>query len=362
VKVLDLSRLLPGPLCSWLLRGMGATVTKIEDPVSGGDYLRGMAPHGPDGVGAWFTAINAGCRSVGLDLRGPRGRAVLDALCAESDVLIESFRPGVLARSGVAPEDLRRRHPRLVVASISGFGQTGPLRALPGHDLGYIGLAGVLSLGMQVDGAPAVPPFQAADVAAGALTAAWRITAALLARATSGEGDWLDIALTDGVLPFLVPAAAAEALGGGAPLGGAGLLEGGLPAYRCYRCADGRFVAVAALEPRFAEALAAAVPGGSLTADALRRWFATAPRDHWAATLGHACVTPVLEPAEVLGHPLFRERGLVVGEGPACRITPPVPGPHPFVHAPAPALGAHTAEALRSLGFPAHFLDAHASD
>jgi len=359
VKVLDLSRLLPGPLCSWLLRGMGAAVTKIEDPASGGDYLRGLPPHGPDGVGAWFTAINAGCRSVALDLRQPRGREVLDALCAESDVLIESFRPGVLARSGVDPAALRVRHPRLVIASLSGFGQDGPLRALPGHDLGYVGLAGVLSLGMRVDGAPAVPAVQVADVAAGALTAAWRITAALLARASSGEGDWLDISLTDGVLPFLVPAAATEALAGGARRGGSGVLEGGLPTYRCYRCADGRFVAVAALERRFAEALAAAAPGGDLSADALARWFSTAPRDHWAAALGHACVTPVLDPAEVLAHPLFRARGRVVGEGTAARITPPVPGPHPFVQAPAPALGAHTAEALSSLGFPADHLETH---
>ena len=186
LRVLDLSRLLPGPMCSWYLRGLGATVVKVEEP-GAGDPLRHLPPAGDDGVGAWFSAINAGVHSVTLQLRAPADRALLEGLINDADVLIEGFRPGAMARLGLDPAELCARHPRLILASISGFGQTGPLKHAPGHDLGYVGLAGHLALGAPVRGAPAVPAVQVADLAGGALMAALQISAALYARAGTGR-------------------------------------------------------------------------------------------------------------------------------------------------------------------------------
>lgn len=353
VRIVDLSRLLPGPMCSWYLRGLGAEIIKVEDPHRG-DYLRMIPPLGADDMGVWFSAINAGCRSVALDLKSDRGRAALLALLETADVLMEGFRPGVLARLGLDPVALGARFPRLVIASISGFGQTGPLRALPGHDLGYVGLTGALSLGARPDGAPDVPGVQVADMAGGALTAALRITAALLLRTRTGEGGWLDISLTEGVLPLMVPALAQTAHHGEAPAPGADALTGGLGAYRVYRCRDGGLLAVAAVEAHFQEALAAGLGiDGPLTTDALAAALLAETRDTWADRLAGACVTPVLDPVEVLSSPLHRDRGAIRGSGSRARVVPPVGGEAPWLHAPAPALGEHTAEVLAEVGWVA---------
>ncbi|MEC8424653.1 MAG: CaiB/BaiF CoA-transferase family protein, partial [Myxococcota bacterium] len=255
VRVVDLSRLFPGPMCSWYLRGLGAEVIKVEDPVRG-DYLRTIPPLGPDGMGVWFSAINAGCRSVALDLKTAEGRDAAWALLETADVLLEGFRPGVMERMGFAPASLQRRLPGLVIASISGFGQGGAYAELPGHDLGYVGLAGGLSLAARPEGVPVVPGLQMADMAGGALTAALRITAALLLRTRTGQGSWLDISMTEGVLPMMVPALAQAAHDRVAPAPGGGPLAGGLPSYRVYRCRDGRMVAVAAVEDHFQQRLA----------------------------------------------------------------------------------------------------------
>ena len=145
IRVLDMSRLLPGPMCSWYLVGMGARVTKVESP-DGGDYLRFTPPLCSDGQGAWFSALHAGKESVALDLKREGHRKAFLALLADADVLIESFRPGVLARLGLDPEVLRQRFPRLIICSITGFGQTGPFSGRPGHDLGFQARAGGLAL------------------------------------------------------------------------------------------------------------------------------------------------------------------------------------------------------------------------
>ena len=356
VSVLDLSRLLPGPMCSWYLRGLGATVTKVEQP-GVGDYLRHFPPFGADGLSVWFAALNAGARSVALDLRRPPGREALLALLTETDVLIEGFRPGVMKRLGLDPVELRQRFPRLVIASISGFGQDGPHRERPGHDLGYCGLAGTLSTAARRDetGAPDVPGVQLADIAGGALTTAFGIAAALFRREVSGEGDWLDVSMTDAVLPFLVPALTQQATTGEVTPGDE-LLTGGSPSYRVYRCADGALLAFAPLEPQFqatAQAVLDDVAGESVpwTVEAISAVLATLTRDVWADKLGQACVEPVLELREGLTHPLHRHRGTIRGSGSATRVAPPLAGPRGFVGAPAPALGADTTAALEAVGF-----------
>ncbi len=350
VRVLDLSRLLPGPMCSWYLRGLGAAVVKLEQE-GVGDYLRHIPPLNAEGRGIWFELLNAGTQSIALDLSAPGAAARVRAVLARGDydVLIEGFRPGVMARLGLDPAALRRDCPRLIIASISGYGQAGPAAALPGHDIGYLGHTGALSLAARHEGVPDPLPVQVADIAGGALTAALRIAAALYARERTGAGDWLDVSMTAGALALMAPVLGEVAQTGRAPAPGAGVLTGGLPVYRVYRCGDGGLVAVGAIEGKFQAALAdglgLSVP---MSEDDLKQAFLAESRDHWAARLGGACVTPVLTPAEALEAAVLRQGGHVVGAGTAARVAPPFPGPHSWLHAPAPALGAHTAELLPS--------------
>lgn len=331
MRVIDLSRLLPGPFATLCLQGLGATVIKVEDP-NGGDYLRHLAPfvpHGDGQVNAWFAALNRGKRSVTADLRSGEGKEALFHLLESADVVVESFRPGVLARLGLAPTMLRARFPKLVIASLTGWGQTGPMAHLPGHDLGFLALAGLLHRN------PTVPPIQWADLAAGGLCAALQVVAALLARARTGDGAWLDIAMLDNLIGLQQTIFAQ--LAAGAPPDE--VLTGGLPVYNVYPVADGR-VTVAALEPAFLAALAAQAPG--LGADEITAWLATGTREQWATTLAGVCVVPVLSPSEVLTHPQIVARGLFwngLPHPPTGRVEGAVPG-----------LGEHTGE---ELGVPA---------
>ncbi|MSQ00677.1 MAG: CoA transferase [Myxococcales bacterium] len=317
MRILDLSRLLPGPFATLCLQGLGATVLKVEEP-GGGDYLRHLPPTisvGGQPVGAWFAALNRGKRSVALDLRTEAGRARLLALCAGADVLVESFRPGVLARLGLDPRQLVERFPTLVVASLTGWGQTGPMAGLPGHDLGFLALAGVFG-----GGEPTVPRLQWGDVAAGGLVAALRILAAVHA----GRGGWLDIAMLDGLVGLQQTQFATLAAGASPDE----LLTGGSPVYGVYRCADGGFVTVAALEPRFLEPLLRAAAGDA-SRESLARLFASRPRDAWLHELGDACVVPVLAPREVREDVHVATRNLFTAEGFAHPPTGPVWGSVP---------------------------------
>ena len=355
VRVVDLTRLLPGPMCSWYLRGLGAQVTKVEAP-GPGDPLRAVPPFDENGVGVWFQAIQAGTRSVQLDLRTVAAREALHWLLRDADVLLEGFRPGAMARLGLHPPDLLAQHPSLVIASISGFGQDGPLQETPGHDLGYLGYTGVLSCAaLRADGTPAVPPVPIADLAGGALTAALSVTAALYERdrrGGTGKGRWVDVSMTDGALPLGLPQLAEAAATGRNPKPGRGLLQGGLPTYEIYRCREGGLVAVAAIEPQFQAELARVIGSVPSDRDGLADLFAQHTREHWAEVLAEACVTPILSPLEVLEEPLFQSRGRIVGQGRGRRVTPPFWGDHRFVHAPAPGPGAHTEEVLREVGAP----------
>ena len=333
-RVIDLSRLLPGPFATQCLQGLGAEVIKIEEP-GPGDYLRHMAPrmtrNGRE-VGAWFAALNRGKRSASLDLRSPAGRDALLALLGDADVFVESFRPGVLARLGLPPEGLRERFPRLVIASLTGWGQTGPWAHLPGHDLGFVALAGMLG-----HDHPHMPRIQWADLAAGGLTAALRITAALAGRARTGEGAWLDVAMLDGLIGA-EPIPFAQHAAGDPP---DEVLSGGLPNYNLYRCADG-WIAVGALEPQFAAALQATV--GTLDRAALSDIFLTRTRAEWGEMLAHACVVPCLRIEEVAAHPQVAARALFTADGLPHPPTGPVDGP-------VPELGEHTAAELARVGY-----------
>lgn len=368
VRVLDLSRLLPGPYATLVLADLGAEVVKLEDPC-GGDYLRHLAPLGGAAPGA-FLALNRNKRSLALDLKAAGGAAVLRRLVRSFDVLVESFRPGVLDRLGAGQAALRAENPRLVVCAVSGYGQDGPYRELAGHDINYCAIAGALAL----NGPPDAPlPFgvQPADVAGGAWVAVAGILAALHRRAATGEGGVVDVSMTDGVLGMLA-LPLGQAWARGAPLRrGEELLSGAAACYRTYRTRDGRFVALGALEPKFFARFCAAVgrpelaerqleDGGRSPVQELVALFASRTREEWAR-LGREqdlCLTPVLEGDEPRQDPQLRARGLfgevdAPGGGrrvPALATPVRVDGGRvPF--RPAPELGADTEDVLARAGF-----------
>jgi crotonobetainyl-CoA:carnitine CoA-transferase CaiB-like acyl-CoA transferase len=361
--VLDLSRLLPGPLCSLILAELGAEVVKIEDP-GGGDYLRLMPPL-KQGMGGAFYALNRGKRSVVLDLKKPAARNALLRLLPRSDVVLESFRPGVMERLGLGYPVLAAANPRVILCSISGYGQTGPLRERAGHDIDYLALSGALAAGGTPSGAPALPGIQVADLAGGSLWAAVRILAAL----RTGEGAHLDVSMTEGVLAFMLPWLGDLAFGAPPLRRGEGTLNGGFAGYGTYHTAGDGHVAVGALEPKFWAGLCralgrpcdladlvAAAPRQHALRDELQARFGGATRDEWAERLAPAdvCTEPVLEIEELEAHPQHRARGvfhtaLDPERGPITLPRLPLGGEPATT--PAPKLGEHTEEVLREAGF-----------
>jgi len=362
VRVLDLTRLLPGPFATLLLADLGADVVRVEDPAAG-DYVRHLPPLGADGQGGMFAALNRGKRSIAIDLKDAAGVRLLRALCAKADVLVEGFRPGVLERLGLAPARLVEENPRLIVCSISGYGQSGPWRERAGHDIDYLALSGALSrCGESAGAPPRLPGVQVADVMGGAQSAALGILAALLERAQSGRGRLVDISMTEGAMSALLPHLGAVALGQPQQHRGDDVLSGSHPCYRVYACAGGGALALGALEPKFWERFCAAMGkpqwldgqfDRQLSA-ALDAHFLTRTRDEWAALLGPAdcCAEPVLEPHEVAAHPQHAARDLFVEVAGArlLRTQPALVPTGQLPRSPAPQLGAQRAEVLRDYG------------
>src|SRR5690242_11482361 len=253
LTVLDLSRLLPGGFCSLMLADFGADVIKVED-TGMGDYVRWTPPFYEGGDesarGAAFLSLNRGKRSIRVDLKTDAGRDVLLRLARDADVLLESFRPGVMDRLGVGYEVLRAENPGLVYCAISGYGQDGPFRDRSGHDMNYLARVGLLGLTGSAEGPPVQAAGQIADLGGGALMAGFGILAALRERDRSGLGQFVDVSMADGALTWLAMVAARYLADGSAPARGGLELAGGLLCYRPYRCADG-WVALGALEPKF---------------------------------------------------------------------------------------------------------------
>jgi alpha-methylacyl-CoA racemase len=373
LKVLDLSRLLPGGFCSLLLADFGADVVKVED-TGMGDYIRWSPPafEGAEETakGALFLSLNRGKRSVRIDLKTEAGRDVLLRLARDADVLLESFRPGVLDRLGVGYERLRKENKGLVYCSITGYGQTGPYVHRSGHDMNYLGLNGVLAISGDADGPPIQAGAQIADLGGGALMAAFGILAALRERDRSGEGQFVDVSMFDGALSWLAMVAARVFAAGERPRRGAEVLSGSLLCYRPYRCADG-WVTLGALEPKFFAAWCHGVdrpdlvehqfegPGSAAHAE-VEQIFLERTRAEWAAFADahDCCLEPVLEVEEALESELVRARDMVIefeqpGAGLVKGLGMPVklsrtPG---RVRSGGPALGEHTEEVLREAGF-----------
>jgi alpha-methylacyl-CoA racemase len=394
LRVLDLSRLLPGPFCSLYLAQLGAEVIKIEEP-NGGDYARESRE--------LFAQVNRGKKSVTLDLRQAADVAKFKELVAKADVVLESFRPGVMDRLGCGYETLKQINPKLVYAALTGYGQTGPYRDWAGHDLNYLAIAGALDQFGNAGGPPAQINLQVADLAGGALTCAIGILAAVLGARASGAGSFVDVSMTDGSAALQVIALASLREHGKTFPRGGDILSGALPNYAVYKCRDGKYLAVGALEPKFLKKLgqvlwdsapalvrtalapligrkkkAVAATGrshedkkGTINAfgsvgDKLRNpaqarrylaplrfaltaLFRTRTRDAWVKLLAEqdACVTPVLTLEEALRDPHLQARGLIADDQGKPAFALPIQFTHaPPAVGPSPALGQHNGDTL----------------
>lgn len=365
IRVLDLTRLAPGPYCSMLLGDMGADVIVVES--IGASKAR--TPE-LERSHAYF-ALGRNKRSICLDLKAERGRSVFGALVATADVVLEGFRPFVVDRLGIGHAALEEEHPRLVYCSLSGYGQTGPYAELSGHDLNYISIGGALGMIGRPDARPSIPMNFLADYAGGGLLAAFGIVTALFQRERSGRGQYVDVSMSDGTLSLLTKLAGQWFESGVVPAPGAHRINGGAPYYDVYECKDGRFVSVGALEPKFFQNLCRALGLAELSerqedpqswpdiAARLSARFLERPRDEWWAELesADACVTPVYALDEALDDPHHRARGMITcvehpryGAIPTVGVVPKLSKTPGSLRRPPPFPGEHTRQLLAELG------------
>ncbi len=376
IRVLDLTRLLPGPFATMLLADLGAEVVKLEAPM-GGDYARWTPPTVEDadgGYGAFFESVNRGKKSVGLDLKSTEGLALAKHLVRSADVLVESFRPGVMDRLGLDNETLQQLNPELIVCSISSFGQTGPLRLRAGHDINFLARSGALGMAGPANSVPGIPAVQVGDLAGGALYAAFSIAAALFRRERKGGGCVIDLSMTEGVLSLLGPVISTYAATGQAPQRGGDTLTGGLPCYRIYETSDGGHIAVGALEPKFWMQVVNALGHPEWASDGLimgkaadeaaariQAVFHEKTLAEWTTVFDaiDACTEAVKSLEDVIADELFSARG-AIQKTPEGRLhaVPPTSRGLGIVDRKPPLLGEHTRALALETGFPESDLDA----
>jgi alpha-methylacyl-CoA racemase len=379
LRVLDLTRLLPGGFCTLLLADLGADVLKVED-TSGGDYVRWMPPYygGAEQrevgtASSYFLALNRNKRSLKLDLKQPEGRDILLRLAEDYDVLVESFRPGVMERLGVGYDALEKRNPRLVYCAVSGYGQNSPLRDRSGHDTNYLALAGLLGLTGRGGGPPIQSAGQIADLGGGGLTAAVGILVALRERERSGAGQVVDISMFDGAFSWLSMVIARFFCEKQVPQRGDLELAGGILCYFPYKTKDGGWVSLGALEPKFWHNWCDGVGRPELkekqfehpsseSGKKVAAVFRRRTRDEWTAFAAEhdCCLEPVLDLEEALAHEQTIARHLVIeldqpGMGPVRQAGFPIKLSRTpaRIDSPAPALGEQTDEVLNAIGYDA---------
>lgn len=368
LRVLDLTRLLPGPVCTLHLADFGAEVIKIED-TGAGDYARTMGLGAAPGEDSFFFRIvNRNKRGLRLDLKQAAGVAVFLRLAREADVIVESFRPGVVDKLGVGYEAVKAINPRIVYCAITGYGQDGPWRDRAGHDLNYIATAGVLDQIGCRDGVPAIPNLQIGDLLGGALTAVMGILAAVIGARATGQGRYVDVSMTDATFAHAYTGLLSVLSRGHTLPRGTDDLNGGLPGYGLYRTQDDRWLAVGALEPKFWQVLCEAVARPDLKPHGLARGaegeraraelaalFAGQPLAHWAELFERfdCGVTPVLTFEEAMAHPQLQARGMLREHGGLDQFAPPfkMSGVDFAVRAPAPKVGADDTVILRAAGY-----------
>jgi crotonobetainyl-CoA:carnitine CoA-transferase CaiB-like acyl-CoA transferase len=371
LTVLDLTRLLPGAYCTQMLADLGADVIKVEEP-GRGDYNREFPPINVKESGS-FLLLNRNKRSVTVNLKTDNGKAILRRLAARADILVEGFRPGVMDRLGVGYEALTKENPRLIYCAISGYGQDGPYAKTPGHDLNYMALAGALQLFGKAGEGPIVPGLSIADQGGGSLMAAFGILAAVLGRARTGKGQFVDVSMTDGAVSWLGYHAADYLFAGVEPKGGERRFIGQAPCYNVFRCADGRHITLGLIEPQFWNRFCDIVglpdlkeeqwPEGEAADRQMGRvadLMASRSCDEWMALLGPADlpVAPVNTMREAFDDPQLKHREMLLEmDHPVEGRIPQLGFPIKFsdtpgrLRTPPPLLGEHNDEVLRSLGY-----------
>lgn len=376
IRILDLSRLLPGPFCTMILADLGAEVVKVEDPVQG-DYVRWLPPY-IGKTGARFLVLNRNKKSITLNLKDPRGVEILLELVKRFDVVVDSFRPGVLDRLGVGYETAAELNPGIIYCSLTGYGKDGPYSMRAGHDINYTGYTGVLSLTGEKDAKPVLPGVQVGDLS-GAMSAVIAIQSALIERTRTGRGQSLDVSLADAAFSLLPMDVGAIEAGEPVPRAGDTTLTGAQACYGTYETADGRYVCLGAIEPKFFKRFCEIIGREDLEvshfstgaeAEKLRaeltEIFKTKTRAQWLELLEEqeVCFGPVKGIDEALEDPQLKHRGMVVdvplGDGGSMRQTglpfklsrtPPVEPSAP------PDIGQHTAEVLAEIGIAGGQLD-----
>jgi len=371
VKILDLARLLPGNFCTLLLADYGADVLKIED-TDRGDYGRWSSPLVRT-QSAYFLGLNRNKRSMKLNLKTEKGRAIFMQLAERNDVILEGFRPGVVSRLGIGYDAVRKVNPGIIYCSLSGFGQDGPYRNKVGHDINYIGIGGILGITGQRDGAPTIPAIQIADIGGGGMMAALGILMSLVHQRKTGRGQYIDISMLDGVVSWLSMFASRYFVDGEIPRRGEMMLNGQFPCYRVYRTKDDKHITIGALEAKFWEDLCHALeredliprqyatgPQGDEAISQLEEIFLTRTRDEWVNFLENfeICHGPVNDFQETFSDPQVVHRGMVLEvdhptEGKIKQVGFPIkfsenPG---RIRLPTPGYGEHTREVLESLGY-----------
>lgn len=336
LKILDFSTLLPGPYATMLLANMGATVLSVESPTRP-DLVKGLEPQ-IDGQSAAYRQLNQKKNHLALDLKDPKSVAKVHQLVQEYDIIVEQFRPGVMSRLGVGYKELKAINPKIIYCSITGYGQSGPYRDRAGHDINYLALSGLVHYSRRKGHAPVPQGMQIADVAGGSHHAVMAILAAVIHRQTTGEGQYIDISMTDAAFALNAMAGATALAGGEQPEAETGWLNGGT-FYDYYETEDGRYMAVGSLEPQFQKSLLACLNLENLTeacADfrpksqakvkkAIAEAFLRHSFSHWCEVFSEvdACVEPVLSFDEAQHHVQLVARGVTQKQGELKQLSPP---------------------------------------
>jgi crotonobetainyl-CoA:carnitine CoA-transferase CaiB-like acyl-CoA transferase len=371
LKMLDLSRLLPGPYCSLLLADLGMEVLKIEDPEQG-DYMRMMGPSRKK-ESAYFHALNRNKKSMLVNLKSKEGKEIFYKLIDTYDILLEGFRPGVMDRLGIGYQELKSRNPRIIFCSLSGYGQDGPYKERSGHDINYIGLGGILELTGARDGDPIIPGTQIADIGGGGMMAAIAILAAIVHREKTGDGQYLDVAMHDGVISWLSIHAGRYFVDQELPKRGEMHLSGRYACYQVYPTKDGRHISLGALEPKFWKNFCETIGRKDLIPkqfiegeervhiiEEIRGLIKAKTQKEWIEFFKNtdACFEPILTLEEVFQHPHVLHRKMVMEyehpvEGRTRQVGNPIKSSqYPFeIRTPSPAWGEHTIEVLRKIGY-----------
>lgn len=369
--MLDLSRLLPGPYCSLLLADLGMEVLKVEDPEQG-DYLRMIGPIRKNDS-AHFLALNRNKKSMILNLKVKEGKEIFYKLIQSYDIVLESFRPGVMGRLGIGYQELKKGNPRIILCSLSGYGQDGPYRERSGHDINYIGLGGVLELTGMKNSPPIPPAVQIADIGGGGMMAAIAILAAAIHREKTGKGQFLDISMMDGVVSWLSMHAGKYFMDGELPKRGEMHLTGRYACYQVYATKDGRYMSLGAMEQKFWKNFCEAIGRRDLiykqyiegeeqlrVIEEIQELFKTKTQKEWIDFFKNvdACCEPILTFEEVFHHPQVLHRQMVMEyehpvEGKIRQVGHPIKSSQfDFeLRTPPPRLGEHTVAILKSIGY-----------